>query len=438
MSDIFISYASEDIAETNKLAHALETQGWSVWWDRSIPIGKGYEKTIEAALNEAKCVIVIWSKISVKSEWVRAEAAEARNQGKLFPLNIDGSKPPLVYRALQTADFSYWSNDETSIAFQQLVSNIRSYIEESDSVEKDDTNDFSGKARIKSGTVSSSEQAFLTMNKHKSKKWLASISAILLLPLLIGGVLLEPKKPIFALKRIIDNMFFSSEPVIEPEMVTIPKGCFQMGSPESDLDRVSDETLHKVCVDSFKIGIYEVSNKEYDQLCKSEDCRHDSDLANLPANYVSWEDATAYAEWLAGKTGKDYRLPTEAEWEYAARGNKRPQTRYPWGDEIGNNKANCNGCGSQQYHNATPIGSFAANDFGLYDTVGNVREWTCSLYKKTYDGFESNCADIQASKRRINRGGDYHSPTESVRSAGRLWNQPGQRNGTLGFRLAQD
>jgi len=128
MSDIFISYSTEDKEYTARLAIALESQGWSVWWDRSIPIGKSYEIVIEEALDKAKCVIVLWSKASVKSQWVRAETAEAQQQDKIFPINIDGSKPPLVYRALQMADFINWTDDLNAVEFKNLVSDVQIFI----------------------------------------------------------------------------------------------------------------------------------------------------------------------------------------------------------------------------------------------------------------------------------------------------------------------
>jgi formylglycine-generating enzyme required for sulfatase activity len=89
---------------------------------------------------------------------------------------------------------------------------------------------------------------------------------------------------------------------------------------------------------------------------------------------VSWDDAKAYVAWLSKKTGKDYRLLTEAEYEYATRAGT--QTAYPWGNDIGKNNANCDGCGSQWDNEQTaPVGSFAPNSFGLYDMVGNVWQW---------------------------------------------------------------
>ena len=98
---------------------------------------------------------------------------------------------------------------------------------------------------------------------------------------------------------------------------------------------------------------------------------------------VSQEDAKAYATWLSAQTGKPYRLPSESEWEYAARSDTR--TRYSWGDEIGVNRANCDGCGSawDDEHTA-PVGRFAANAFGLFDMHGNVYEWVEDCYVDSY------------------------------------------------------
>jgi formylglycine-generating enzyme required for sulfatase activity len=106
---------------------------------------------------------------------------------------------------------------------------------------------------------------------------------------------------------------------------------------------------------------------------------------------VSWFDVMAYAKWLSQQTGQNYRLPTEAEWEYAARAGSN--TKYWWGNDIGSNQANClnSECGDHFEYTA-PVGSFAANAFGLYDTVGNVWEWTCSVYEDRYQGAEQRCA----------------------------------------------
>jgi len=154
---------------------------------------------------------------------------------------------------------------------------------------------------------------------------------------------------------------------------------------------------------------------------------------NNPITGVSWKDAVAYGEWLSKKTGKTYRLPTEAEWEYAARAGST--TKYWWGDNLGSNKANCDGCGSQWDNKQTaPVGSFSPNGFGLYDTVGNVWEWTCSEYDAYSEGKQTQC-NQSVTGQRVLRGGSWDYGASGVRSAFRLNFDTTDRGGSLGFRL---
>src|SRR6185295_13805483 len=128
----------------------------------------------------------------------------------------------------------------------------------------------------------------------------------------------------------------------------------------------------------FAVSKFDVTFDDWDACMTTGGCPHEgraSDFGrgrgNRPVIFVSWDDARAYIAWLSRMTGKPYRLLTEAEYEYAARAGT--QTSYPWGDEIGKNNANCNGCGSQwDGRGTTPVGSFSPNRFGLFDMVGNV------------------------------------------------------------------
>ena len=135
MSNIFISYSSEDREKARQLAHALEQEGWSVWWDRNIAAGKSYQRVIETELDAADCAIVVWSKQSVYSDWVVAEAEEGRSRNILVPVAIDDAKPPLVFRQIQTADLSSWNGDPSSAVFRQLVDDVRPLIPASATVD---------------------------------------------------------------------------------------------------------------------------------------------------------------------------------------------------------------------------------------------------------------------------------------------------------------
>jgi TM2 domain-containing membrane protein YozV len=110
MADLFLSYAREDRRCAEMLADALSRRGWTVWWDRRIQVGRSFSEVIERELDEARCVLVLWSRASVQSEWVQNEAAEAARKNRLVPVRIEDVRPPLEFRRLQTADLFDWQN----------------------------------------------------------------------------------------------------------------------------------------------------------------------------------------------------------------------------------------------------------------------------------------------------------------------------------------
>ena len=160
-----------------------------------------------------------------------------------------------------------------------------------------------------------------------------------------------------------------------------------------------------------------------------------------PVINVNWNEAQAYAAWLSAQTGNTYRLPSEAEWEYAARAGMT--TTYSWDNEIGENRANCVGCGSEWDNRQTaPVGSFAANAFGLFDMHGNVWEWVEDCYVNTYTDAPSDgsarTSGCGANVRAVVRGGSWSSLPRSLRSANRGSSSPSDRINTDGFRLVRD
>jgi TIR domain len=124
MSDIFISYARGDKSRAGLLAQTFSHQGWSVWWDREIPPGQSFDETIENALNSARCVIVLWSKDSVSSRWVKTEAAEGAARGILVPVLIDKVQIPLEFKRIEAADLSDWQGDSSHFEFDQLLKTV--------------------------------------------------------------------------------------------------------------------------------------------------------------------------------------------------------------------------------------------------------------------------------------------------------------------------
>ncbi|MCP4696051.1 MAG: formylglycine-generating enzyme family protein [Gammaproteobacteria bacterium] len=198
------------------------------------------------------------------------------------------------------------------------------------------------------------------------------------------------------------------------------------------------QTQRKVWVDGFAMGAYEVTFAEYDRFAEATHREKTDDSGygrgNRPVINITWEDAVAYTEWLSEQTERRYRLPAEAEWEYAARAGT--QTKYWWGNDIGVNRAACSSCGSQWDDKQTaPAGSFAANSFGLYDTAGNVWEWTCSEYEEKASG--ENCSAKAGDEGlRAVRGGAWDSLPQWACASCRYGLNPTYRYLILGFRVA--
>ncbi|MDM8559459.1 SUMF1/EgtB/PvdO family nonheme iron enzyme [Candidatus Parabeggiatoa sp. HSG14] len=227
-----------------------------------------------------------------------------------------------------------------------------------------------------------------------------------------------------------------------PEMVWIPAGTFKMGDIQAGGD--SDEKpVHEVSVERFAMGRYEVTFAEYDKFAETTGKSKPSDAGwgrgNRPVIKVSWHDAMAYTQWLTEQTGKHYDLPSEAEWEYAARAGT--ETKYWWGNEIGNNRANCDNdyCGDT-FEYTSPVGSFSANPFGLYDTVGNVWEWVADSWHKNYTNApnDGRIWSEGADKRyRVLRGGSWDNYSTHSRAAYRSRYDPDDRYSSRGFRVVR-
>jgi hypothetical protein len=128
VSDIFISYAREDRDKAKLLADGLVNQGWSVWWDRRIVPGKLFDRVIEEEISSSKCVIVLWSKSSVTSDWVRSEAEEGRNRGILIPVIIEDTRIPMAYRNMQAADLIGWDGNYRDQNYREFVQAVETHV----------------------------------------------------------------------------------------------------------------------------------------------------------------------------------------------------------------------------------------------------------------------------------------------------------------------
>lgn len=227
-----------------------------------------------------------------------------------------------------------------------------------------------------------------------------------------------------------------------PVMIRIRGGEFKMGQRRDQL-AANERPLHTVVVKNFTIGKYEVTFDEYQLFARATGRKLPADQGwgrgQRPVINVSWTDAAAYARWLTIQTGMTYRLPTEAEWEFAAGGGM--DSFYWWGYALGENRASCFDCGSRWDGKSTaPVGSFPANPFSLNDTAGNVMEWVADCYHANYQGaptdgsawLEKGCTQYVA------RGGAYNKPGDSLHTTRRFHYQKDTKLPILGFRVARE
>jgi len=226
-----------------------------------------------------------------------------------------------------------------------------------------------------------------------------------------------------------------------PLMVRLAGGRFGMG--QDVIATEDDFPLHEVEVAPFLIGAYEVTFDEYDRFASATGRRQPSDQGwgrgLRPVVDVSWADAQAYVAWLSEQSGYRYRLPTEAEWEFAARAGTR--SPFWWGYAKGENHALCFDCSSNWDNRSTaPVGRFAPNPFGLFDTAGNAAEWVADCYVPGYRDApdDGSARELGACASRVARGGAFNKPADSIRSHARARFAPSTRLKMLGFRVARD
>jgi formylglycine-generating enzyme required for sulfatase activity len=246
-----------------------------------------------------------------------------------------------------------------------------------------------------------------------------------------------------------------------PLMVKVPSSQFTMGSPLNEDGRQEYEGPQRLVnvVKPFAIGQFEITFDQWNACVKEGGCQErpkDEGWGQgaRPAIHISWEAITKeYLPWLSHKTGHRYRLPSEAEWEYAARGNGRDRFSFgsnsndicSFGNGADQTAKEQSGAGAATscrdgFANTAPVGSFRPNQFGLFDMHGNVWEWVEDCWNENYDSAPSNGSAWTSGdcSSRVVRGGSWNSDVNKLRSAARGWNDPGGRNRSIGFRVARD
>lgn len=380
MSDIFISYARADRSRAEALAKALEGQGWSVWWDWAIPTGKKFRRVIEEEIHKARCVVVLWSATSIESDWVIEEASEGSERGILLPVLIERVRQPMGFRSTHAADLVGWEGDLAAPPFERLRGDIATLI----------------------------------------------------------GATVGPTVQVEAWTSPKDGLRY----------VWIPPGEFWMGATPGDNNGAGDEKpRHRVRITmGFWMGATPVTVAAYKRFLKERPKLKMPDAPSFNTGWskedhpivgVTWDQAQAYCEWAGGTSG---RLPTEAQWEYAARGGK-DGLKYPWGNQITPENANYSG---SKWNGTSPVRLYPPNAWGLYDMAGNVWEWVADWYDEDY--YSTLPSDKPADDPRgpqygtlpVLRGGSFFVVPRYLRASYRVRLVPGNKYDVFGFRCVRE
>jgi formylglycine-generating enzyme required for sulfatase activity len=470
MHDIFLSYASADYERVRRLIHAFERHGWSVWWDRTIPPGKTFDQVIEEALDAARCVVVVWSRASVASRWVRTEAGEGMQRDILVPVLIEPDvRLPLEFRRVQAAHLMDWQDTGPHLEFARLLQAVTDLIGPPVSVAAsspaadplvsappvvlpvaDEDSPRSSRLRqtppqpVQADTRGQAPVAAITHHTHPGRRrvWLGGVVACVLLAVLYGARLMLLPKEVPSPTDTPAQEVSSPKPSEPPRLtstltnslgmkfVLIPAGELQMGSANGFED---EKPVHTVRISqAFYLGKHEVTQAQWQAVMGSNPSQFAGD-PQRPVERVSWDDVQAFVQKLnAREGGAQYRLPTEAEWEYAARAGS--QTAYSFGDDaaqLGQYAWYDKNAGGTTH----PVGQLQPNAWGLYDMHGNVWEWVQDWYGAYPAAAAVDPAGPAAGSYRVIRGGSWFYDAGGCRSAFRHRVDPGCRDDFLGLRL---
>jgi formylglycine-generating enzyme required for sulfatase activity len=426
---VFISYEHEDQAYTRKLRDSLRQRGFEVWMDEHLESGDRWLRTIEQAVRDSAAVVVVMTPEAKDSEWVEAEILLAQDEGKpIFPLLLRGG----VFFSLVTKQYTHVTGGRMppDDFYERLEREVR--IAPKPTVQED-----------------------------RAWSWpllglvVALVIGVTAIGVFVSGLVDGSTVPQPPSNASLHDTW--TRPADGMEMIYVPGGTFEMGSTDGDSD---EQPVHEVTLDSYWIDKTEVTNDQFERFVQATnnhrtdaekdgtgrvwsdgsdgdwtevdraDWQHPygpetsiSDRMDHPVVQVSWNDAAIYCQWAGG------RLPTEAEWEYAARG---PDSLiYPWGNDLPD-AALLNY--DEHMGDTRPVGTYSggASWFGTMDMAGNVWEWVHDWY----DGYPGATyqSDDFGTKRRVLRGGSWLNDARNVRAASRGNGGPDYRAVNVGFR----
>ena len=435
-SHVFLSRASADSVESAAIAAALVATGFNVKSDEDIMGGDDYRRKIKSYIESAAAVVVVWSRQSVESQWVRAEARVANAHGVYVPVRVETCEIPLGLDEVQVVDMRGWDCSPDHAGFRQLLRSLTS----------------PGETGISPSPA--------TLPPTKPTRWFpGKAAALLVLVLLLFGLpflprwtkeqvsggddVTPPRTAWLDSWEILDATEIEGHPrsVKDPRteitFMLVPSGSFIMGAPAIE-ETFDDRQLpaHIVTIESpFYLARTEVTERQWARFAMHSE-KHagnmdaDEEAAELPKTRVSWFDASEYCEHFG------YELPSEAQWEYACRGGT--ETPYWKGSEEADLDAVGFYDANSENRPHVVASKNAPNPFGLHDLHGNVREWCRDIWHRTYAGApQDGSARLDGiSDDRPVRGGAFADSARRNRTYYRLNWTSWKRDHRIGFRPA--
>ncbi len=506
MADVFISYKSERRAAARHLQKVLRLYGYSSWYDYGLIPGDDFEPHLMAELNAAKVVVVLWCGLAVHSTWVIKEATDARALGRYLPTWIQDAPLPKGFEGADTINLTGWDGAPRSEKLDRLLADIGRRVGRDPAPDfhglRELHEDWVGfgrptlaqfglseaprarqepspldqavkPARPSESEIAAAEEKARREAVERSKREAEAERQAIAERQRQAATeaarkaeeerLAKPRRAAEAARAgrpVVERAFPIELPGVAgwptPQMIMIPPGRFLMGAPAGE-ERSGDaeRPQHEVRIDyALALGQHAVTFADWDAaLAAGAKLEKPGDAGwgreRRPVINVNWEDAQAYLAWLnnkAGLTGRTdaYRLPSEAEWEYACRAGMA--TPFSFGATISTAQANYDGNHAygagkkgEYRQKTTPVGSFPANANGLHEMHGNVWEWCQDCWNANYNGAPSDGSAWTTGdcSSRVLRGGSWDYNPQYLRSAYRNWNSSTDRYILVGFRLAR-
>lgn len=445
MADIFLSYSRADRPVAQTVAEALEAEGFSVWWDKILRAGQTYDEVTETMLRDAQVVIVLWSETSVQSKWVRAEATLGQRKCELVPVMIEDAERPIMFELIQTADLIGWSGDRSETRWTEFVADVQRSLEKARAGGGEEPAAAAPVAKPAKKEKSKAQAAPPAPAHAEAPKAPKKKKSSGLAPLLLAGLVLAGGGAWYGMQVMNGDGAQSTTKTtivaetpgpdcdVCPEMVRMAGGTSLLGSLDDERGRSGNEGPQvEVSIAPFWMGKAEISRAEW-QVCVDDGaCRpaQGGGEDGHPVTGISWTDASGYADWLSEKSDYTFRLPSEAEWEYAARAGT--ETLFWWGNTYP-------GPGVVQGE-PRPLSALPENGFGVAGMLGNVREWVADCYVNTHAGAPTNGAAVSSGDcgRRVVKGGSFRLEAGEHRPANRARYQQSVRDRSLGFRVVAE